>query len=191
MNFLPSHQVNSLTITRLMSPASLAFAPPDSELSSRGSTPLTKVESASGSAESVSLIIADLWKGPVPTHEVTDVRMRRLATEVANQPDNWEKIREGMAQTQLSPAYLSVRFKQSTGFPMRSFALWKKFERACILAVSGHRPADAASIAGFTDQSHLGRASRRFTKMSFGKAMHVLRHELKNELRNENGALSH
>lgn len=125
--------------------------------------------------------MAGLWKGPVPHHEVSDARMRRLAAEVADQPDNWEKIREGMAQTQLSPAYLSVRFKQSTGLPMRSYALWKKFERACVLAASGHRPADAASEAGFTDQSHLGRASRRFTKMSFGKAMQVIRRELGSE----------
>lgn len=125
--------------------------------------------------------ISHLWKGPLPSSEVSDPRMRRLASEVAQQPDNWEKIRAGMAETQLSPAYLSVRFKQSTGLPMRSYALWMKFERACLLAISGHRPADAASMAGFTDQSHLGRASRRFAKMSFGKAMLVLKKELSSE----------
>jgi AraC-like DNA-binding protein len=188
MSFQPSHQLNSLTITSLMSPSSLAFSHSASDLGAAvpdlGAPPesrVTETGNASAKAENVCLVISGLWKGPVPTHEVIDVRMRRLATEVANQPDNWEKIREGMAQTQLSPAYLSVRFKQSTGLPMRSFALWKKFERACVLAVSGHRPADAASMAGFTDQSHLGRASRRFTKMSFGKAMDVLRHQLEND----------
>ena len=164
-----------------MSSTSLAFTSPSPGPSNLGTASLTERGSATEKSENVSLIMAGLWKGPLPHNEVADARMRRLATEVADQPDNWEKIREGMAETRLSPAYLSVRFKQSTGLPMRSYALWKKFERACLLAVSGHRPADAASIAGFTDQSHLGRASRRFTKMSFGKAMQVLRRELDSE----------
>lgn len=182
INFQPSHRLNSLTIKDVMSLPSLAYSSPESATPTPSHSPSTVADgSAFEKSKSVAAIISELWKGPVPSSEVADPRMRRLAGEVAQEPDNWEKIRAGMAETQLSPAYLSVRFKQSTGLPMRSYALWMKFERACLLALSGHRPADAASMAGFTDQSHLGRASRRFAKMSFGKAMLVLKKELNSE----------
>jgi AraC-like DNA-binding protein len=117
---------------------------------------------------------------------IRDMRMRQIAETINREPDNWNRIRECIRTVGLSSAYLSVRFKDAAGLPMRSYALWMKFEHACEMVIAGERPSEAALKAGFADQSHLGRAARRFAKKSFWRAIHELSQEL--ETNNASGS---
>lgn len=113
--------------------------------------------------------LREMYGGPRVAAKIRDRRLRLLATIIENAPDDWRAIQSGIKGTGLSCAYLSVRFKAEAQLPMRSYALWLKFEHACILVRAGATPRDAAICAGFADQSHLGRAARRFAKKSFGQ----------------------
>jgi len=110
-----------------------------------------------------------LYGGPKPASKIRDRRLRNLAIIIESAPDNWRAIQGGIKGTGLSCAYLSVRFKEEAELPMRSYALWLKFEHACLLVHTGSSARDAAIVAGFADQSHLGRAARRFARKSFGQ----------------------
>lgn len=123
------------------------------------------------SRHAVKCAARQLWAGPRSSHQVGDIRLRRLAQVIEANPDDWSAIRRGIDSTQLSAAYLSVRFRGALGMPMRSFALWMKFEQACALVLEGRTPGDAALEAGFADQSHMGRAARRFVGKSFRRAL--------------------
>lgn len=113
--------------------------------------------------------LREIYGGPRPAAKIRDRRLRLLATIIENAPDDWRAIQGGIKGTGLSCAYLSVRFKEEAQLPMRSYALWLKFEQACLLVHAGSNARDAAIDAGFSDQSHLGRAARRFAKKSFGQ----------------------
>lgn len=133
--------------------------------------------------EQVAATARLLWGGPAVSVELADGRLRDVAMAIDEEPDNWSKIRRHMDATKLSGAYLSVRFKQAAGLPMRSYALWMKFEKALQMVIAGARPKAAAADAGFADQSHLGRAARRFAHKSFWKAVAELKAELAKEAR--------
>lgn len=119
-----------------------------------------------------------LWSGPHSSEQIRDARLRRLARVIEATPDDWSAIRRGIESTHLSAAYLSVRFREALGMPMRSFALWMKFELACALVLEGRSAGDAAVEAGFADQSHMGRAARRFAGKSFKRALSDLKEGL-------------
>ena len=129
----------------------------------------------------VAISARQLWKGPKFLNEIPDRRMRDLAHTICEEPDNWQRIRAKIQTIGLSSAYLSVRFMECVGMPMRSYALWKKFEHGLERVLDGARPSDAAIDAGFADQSHLGRAARRFAKKSFWKAVAELKEDMASE----------
>ena len=116
-----------------------------------------------------SMQLRRLYGGPKPASQIRDRRLRNLAVIIEQTPDNWPAIQGGIKRTGLSSAYLSVRFKEEAELPMRSYALWLKFEHACLLSLEGRSARNAATEAGFADQSHLGRAARRFAHKSFGQ----------------------
>jgi len=128
--------------------------------------------------ENVGETCAALWRGPIALSAITDSRIQALAATARTYPDDWNRVRVAMKETQLSSAYLSVRFKERTGLTLRSYTLWMKLEKAFALSLTGVCPADAAAFAGFTDQSHLGRAARRFAQKSYGKALRDLKEAL-------------
>ncbi len=74
--------------------------------------------------------------------------------------------------------------------PMRSYALWLKFEHACLMVLAGTSPRQAALDAGFADQSHLGRAARRFARKSFGQVQAEL-HRINRDLDDATEASRH
>lgn len=115
-----------------------------------------------------------MYGGPKAAQQLRDRRLRQLASVVEAGPDNWKAIQEAIKATRLSCAYLSVRFKEEADLPLRSYALWCKFERACLLVAQGKSAKEAALMAGFSDQSHMGRAARRFANKSFGQVQHDL-----------------
>ncbi len=119
--------------------------------------------------------LRDRYDGPLPAQSIRDRRLRALALTIEKAPDDWKSVQNGIRQTGLSCAYLSVRFKQEARLPMRSYALWLKFEHACLLSMAGVMAREAALEAGFADQSHLGRAARRFAGKSFGQVQKDLK----------------
>ncbi|HXS16990.1 MAG TPA: hypothetical protein VN764_07365, partial [Polyangiaceae bacterium] len=78
-------------------------------------------------------VLRRLYGGPKPARQVRDRRLRQLAGIVETSPDDWKAIQAALKATGLSSAYLSVRFKEEAEMPLRSYALWCKFERACAL----------------------------------------------------------
>jgi AraC family transcriptional regulator len=63
----------------------------------------------------------------------------------------------------VSPAYASRGFKRHFGFAPAAFRREHRLRLALVLIRSGFPLADAALLAGFSDQSHLGRELRRAT----------------------------
>jgi AraC-like DNA-binding protein len=60
------------------------------------------------------------------------------------------------------PTHLLRAFRQAYGLPPHAYLTGRRVERARTLLLAGMRPAEAATAAGFYDQSHLTRHFRRF-----------------------------
>jgi AraC-like DNA-binding protein len=60
------------------------------------------------------------------------------------------------------PTHLVRAFRQAYGLPPHAYLTGRRIDRARTLLLAGMRPAEAATAAGFYDQSHLTRHFRRF-----------------------------
>jgi AraC-like DNA-binding protein len=60
------------------------------------------------------------------------------------------------------PTHLVRAFRRAYGLPPHAYLTGRRVERARTLLLAGMRPAEAATAAGFYDQSHLTRHFRRF-----------------------------
>jgi AraC-like DNA-binding protein len=60
-----------------------------------------------------------------------------------------------------SPAHLVRTFRREVGMPPHAYLSARRVDLARRLLIAGHRPAEAAVLAGFHDQSHLHRHFRR------------------------------
>jgi AraC-like DNA-binding protein len=60
------------------------------------------------------------------------------------------------------PTHLVRAFRQAYGLPPHAYLTGRRVDRARALLLAGMRPAEAATAAGFYDQSHLTRHFRRF-----------------------------
>jgi AraC-like DNA-binding protein len=60
------------------------------------------------------------------------------------------------------PTHLVRAFRQAYGLPPHAYLTGRRVDRARTLLLAGMRPAEAATAAGFYDQSHLTRHFRRF-----------------------------
>jgi AraC-like DNA-binding protein len=138
--------------------------------------PIVLLPAPTNAGENAHLVekLRHMYGGPKPARQIRDRRLRQLASVVEAGPDDWKAIQGAIKATRLSCAYLSVRFKEEADLPLRSYALWCKFERACVLVAHGTSPKEAALMAGFSDQSHMGRAARRFARKSFGQVQDEL-----------------
>lgn len=61
----------------------------------------------------------------------------------------------------LSESRLRTLARQQLGFPLSTWLIWRKLERATRALQSGATLSDAAAWGGFADQAHLARAMRR------------------------------
>lgn len=59
-----------------------------------------------------------------------------------------------------SPSWLSHRFNEQVGMPLRRYVLWQRLWRAVESALKGATLTEAAHAAGFSDSSHLSRTFR-------------------------------
>jgi AraC-like DNA-binding protein len=67
------------------------------------------------------------------------------------------------------PAYLVRAFHRAYGLPPHLYLTGRRVDLARRLLTTGHRPAEAATLAGFYDQSHLTRHFRRMVGTSPGR----------------------
>ncbi|WP_432497154.1 AraC family transcriptional regulator [Kineococcus gypseus] len=70
-------------------------------------------------------------------------------------------LREASAQLGASPAHLVRAFGRHVGMPPHAYLAARRVDLARRLLLAGHRPAEAAVLAGFHDQPHLTRHFRR------------------------------
>lgn len=64
------------------------------------------------------------------------------------------------AALNMSPSWLSHRFTEQVGMPLRRYVLWQRLWRAVESALKGSTLTEAAHAAGFSDSSHLSRTFR-------------------------------
>ncbi len=133
---------------------------------------------ATGVASSQLATVAEqLWRGaPLSGPEVlrrtaavvgtggaryADPRIARLVDELRRAPTLGRPLQSEARALGLTPEYLSERFAQVVGVPLRRWLLWERARRALPLlaTVAGTQ---AAHEAGFSDQAHMVRSFARF-----------------------------
>lgn len=60
----------------------------------------------------------------------------------------------------VSPSWLSHRFAEETGVPLRRYVVWMRLRRAVESVLQGASWTDAAHAVGFSDSAHLSRSFR-------------------------------
>jgi AraC-like DNA-binding protein len=75
-------------------------------------------------------------------------------------------LREAADLMHAHPTHLVRAFTQVYGLPPHLYLTGRRIERARHLLLAGQRPADAATAAGFYDQSHLTRYFKRYLGVS-------------------------
>lgn len=71
-------------------------------------------------------------------------------------------LAEAAALLHAHPTHLVRAFRQAFGLPPHAYLTGRRVERARALLLAGWRPAQAATAAGFYDQSHLTRHFKRY-----------------------------
>jgi AraC-like DNA-binding protein len=90
--------------------------------------------------------------------------MTRLADHLTCPPD----LADLAAEAGLSRFQLLRSFRAEVGMPPYAWLAQHRVARARLLLDRGHRPAEAASLAGFADQAHLTRWFRRVVGVTPG-----------------------
>ncbi|MEO3822911.1 AraC family transcriptional regulator [Actinomadura sp. B10D3] len=107
---------------------------------------------------------------PPPGHRraeaarIAQVVAARLSDEMIAPPT----LAEVAADLDLSRYQLLRAFRDAMGMPPYAWLAQHRVARARTLLDSGHRPADAATLAGFADQAHLTRWFRRVVGVTPG-----------------------
>lgn len=74
----------------------------------------------------------------------------------------------------LSQSHLRALARAQLGFPLSTWLVWRKLERAAREMAEGASLAQAASAAGFADQAHCARTMRRMFGVTPGMAQQAL-----------------
>ena len=90
--------------------------------------------------------------------------MNRLADQLVGPP----ALADLAAEAGLSRYQLLRSFRAEVGMPPYAWLAQHRVARARLLLDRGHRPAEAASLAGFADQAHLTRWFRRVVGVTPG-----------------------
>ena len=110
------------------------------------------------------------------THRDANGRDIRLTVALETLADNPGKIsiKEAAATVELSVSRLRALAQKQLGFPLATWVLWRKLERAAQGLASGMSLVDAAIAGGFSDQAHFTRTMRRMFGISPMSARHSL-----------------
>lgn len=125
----------------------------------------------SGRAEGVvALLTAAL---PIARRETAGCRapraVRRLADELAEDPEDGRSLAQMAAGIGLSPFHLQRLFVRSTGLSPRQARLVARLHRARQMLLNGKPAGETAVACGFSDQAHLSREFRKWTGLPPGR----------------------
>nr|WP_246315406.1 AraC family transcriptional regulator [Kineococcus aurantiacus] len=97
-----------------------------------------------------------------PARAVRDVPLaRRLRALLDGHVVEGVRLTDASAQLGVSAAHLVRTFTREVGMPPHAYLTARRVDLARRLLLAGHRPAEAAVLAGFHDQPHLNRHFRR------------------------------
>ena len=97
-----------------------------------------------------------------PAHTAPDAPLaRRLRDLLDDRLTESFTIAEAAAWLGAHPSHLTRAFSRAFGLPPHQYVVGRRVDLARRLLVDGHRPAQAAALAGFHDQAHLTRHFRR------------------------------
>ena len=102
-----------------------------------------------------------------------DIRLTTALEALAEKPGKIS-IEEAAAIVELSVSRLRALAQQQLGFPLATWVLWRKLERAAQSLARGMPLADAAIAGGFSDQAHFTRTMRRMFGITPMSARHSL-----------------
>jgi AraC-like DNA-binding protein len=132
------------------------------EPSPRASAGLRALCAKGGSIEEADAVcrawlgLGDIDPGLRPL-DVRLVRILRLLQTAVNQPVRLQTLAN---ELNVSPTWLSHRFAQEVGLPLRRYVVWLRLRRAVESVLRGASWTQAAHAAGFSDSAHLSRSFR-------------------------------
>jgi AraC-like DNA-binding protein len=92
--------------------------------------------------------------------EPVDRRLQQAMSQLARADSFEQGLDEVARAVGLSPVRLRAIASRELGMPLARWRRWSAIRRACVAMVEGQAPAEAAHLAGFSDQAHLTRAMR-------------------------------
>jgi AraC family transcriptional regulator len=105
-------------------------------------------------------VIRALTLGVEPS-VVSDERILRAVSYINSHLDAPLTLEQVAAEACLSPSRFRHLFVEQTGLALRPYILWRRFLHVWELVMAGETLSGAAHRAGFADQAHLTRTSRR------------------------------
>ncbi len=96
-----------------------------------------------------------------------DRRLMEALQQLAENPRELQ-IAEMAEQLGLSDSRLRYLARHYLGFPLSTWMLWRKLDRAARALYDGESLVDASLIGGFSDQAHFSRTMRRMFGMTPG-----------------------
>jgi AraC family transcriptional regulator len=110
---------------------------------------------------------------PKPGHGLSPARLGRVTEYVEAHLDRPLSLAELAAVAGASTSHFKSQFRRSTGFAVHQYVVRRRVERARLLLLEGTGSlADVALQAGFSDQSHLARWTRRLLGVSPAAMLH-------------------
>ncbi len=147
--------------------------------------PARKLFAMAGGDEVMSLSDADVPFGPhmslteclmsLGAHAPDVDRRVELALEYADRNPGPRAISRAAAHAGVSPGRLRALVLKQMGVPMTAWLSWRRLQRAGRAIAAGASLADAAIEAGFSDQAHFSRTTRRVFGMTPGTAGNIVR----------------
>lgn len=89
-----------------------------------------------------------------------DARIAEALTLLSTQIDRPVRLHVLASALHVSPSWLSHRFAEETGVPLRRYVVWLRLRRAVELVLQGASWTEAAHAVGFSDSAHLSRSFR-------------------------------
>lgn len=130
--------------------------------------PAAGFEAAARAALVIDRVGAHLSR-QAPDHRRDAPLARRLRDLLDDNLVDGLTLESAAAELGASPAHLVRTFTREVGMPPHAYLTSRRVDTARRLLLTGHRPAEAAVLSGFHDQSHLNRHFRRILGTTPGR----------------------
>jgi AraC-like DNA-binding protein len=91
----------------------------------------------------------------VPKRKAVDPRIAAVVTRLNQRPQDFPRISDAAALTQLSESRFQALFRQEVGIPFRRYRLWRRMAVVVACVSAGELLTNAALEAGFAGSTHL------------------------------------